>query len=219
MSAGAEMKVHGFWRSSAAYRLRLGLAWKGLAPEAAAYSLTEGEHARETYRALNPQGFVPALEVGGDVLTQSLAILEYLDETHPEPPLLPRDPIGRAQVRAMALVVACDIHPLNNLRVLKYLRGPLGHDEATTTNWIRHWIGSGFEALEVLAKRHSADGAHCYGRSVTLADLCLVPQMYNARRFGCELAAYPTVVGIDARLRELPVFAAAAPEQQPDAAV
>ncbi|MGE0582694.1 MAG: maleylacetoacetate isomerase [Steroidobacteraceae bacterium] len=212
------MKLHTYWRSSAAYRARIALNLKGLRYEQVAHHLARGEQREAAYLAINPQGFVPALETGGVVLGQSLAIAEYLDETHPEPPLLPREPVARAQVRAMALTVACDIHPLGNLRVVNYLRHTLAQPEAAVEAWTRHWIESGFAMLEVAARRHSKDGRHCFGAAVTLADVCLVPQMYNARRFACDLTGVPTLVAIDAALRGRAEFAAAAPELQPDAA-
>jgi maleylacetoacetate isomerase len=160
---------------------------------------------------------VPALVDAGNTLAQSLAIIEYLDETHPEPPFLPRTPLDRARVRALALAIACDMHPLNNLRVLNYLRSPLGHDEDAVNQWYRHWVASGFQALETEARRASADGRHMFGSAVTLADICIVPQMYNARRFKCDLEPYPTLRSICAHLESLPAFAGAAPEAQPDA--
>jgi maleylacetoacetate isomerase len=209
---------HDFWRSSAAYRTRIALNLKGLDYQQVPHSLPAGEQRSAAFLALNPQGLVPALEVDGDVYTQSLAIIEYLDETHPQPPLLPPDPRGRATVRAMSLTVACDIHPLNNLRVLNWLRSELGAGEDAVTKWIREWIGLGFAALEEQARRHSAAGRFCFGAQATLADICLVPQMYNARRFACDLAAYPTLVGIDAHCRSLEPFERAAPERQPGAA-
>jgi maleylacetoacetate isomerase len=211
------MRLHGYWRSSAAYRVRIALNLKGVACEQAAHHLARGEQRGPDYLALNPQGLVPALETGGDVLTQSLAIIEYLDETIPEPALLPRDARARAQVRAMALSVACDIHPLNNLRVVDYLRRELAQPEGAVERWMRHWIETGFAALEAAVRRHSRDGRHCHGDAVTMADVFLAPQMYNARRVGCDLAGVPTLVAIDAALMALPAFAAAAPERQPDA--
>lgn len=211
------MKLHTYWRSSAAYRARIALNVKGLPHEQVAHHLVRGEQRSPGYLAVNPQGLVPALESEGEVLAQSLAIIEYLDEVHPEPPLLPRGAVARAQVRAMALGIACDIHPLGNRRVVVYLRETLAQSEAAVNGWIRHWIETGLAALEVLARRHTGDGRHCHGTSVTLADICLVPQMYNARRFECDLTGMPTLVAIDAALRELPAFAAAAPERQPDA--
>ena len=211
------MKLYTFWRSSAAYRARIALAWKGLAYETIAQHLLRQEHRSAGYTTLNPQGLVPALADGTTLIGQSLAIIEYLEETHPEPPLLPRDAAGRAQVRSMALAIACDIHPLGNLRVRNYIKGPLAQDEVTVDAWCRHWIEEGFRSLEELAARYSRSGRHLYGASVTLADVCLVPQVYNARRFKCDLAAFPRLVAIDAALTALPAFAAARPEIQPDA--
>ena len=211
------MKLYTFWRSSAAYRVRIALHVKGLAFETVSKKLGKGEHLRPDYAALNPQALVPALEDRGQVLAQSLAIIEYLDETHPEPPLLPSDAVGRATVRAMALAIACDIHPLNNLRVLNYLRAPLGLDDAGVTAWYRHWVALGFEALEQLAGRHSRDRRHLHGGRLSLADICLVPQVYNARRYEVDLTPYPTLVAISGALEQLPAFAAARPEAQPDA--
>jgi maleylacetoacetate isomerase len=211
------MKLHTFFRSSAAYRARIALNFKGLAYEQVACKISAGEHKAESFRSVNPQGLVPVLEDDGVVIAQSLALIEYLDETHPAPPLLPADPVGRAQVRSMALAIACDIHPLNNLRVLNRLKQVSGFDEAAVNDWYRHWVAEGFRGLEELAGRHCADGRHTYGASVTLADVCLVPQMYNARRFDCDLAPYPRLRAITAHLESLPAFAAALPEAQPDA--
>ena len=211
------MKLYTFWRSSAAYRARIALAWKGLAYETIAQHLVRQEHRSAAYTAMNPQGLVPALADGATLIGQSLAIIEYLEETHPTPPLLPRDAAGRAQVRSMALAIACDIHPLQNLRVRNYLKAPLAQDDAGVDTWCRHWIAEGFRGLEELAARYSTSGRHLYGASVTLADVCLVPQMNNARRFKCDLAAFPRLVAIDAALTALPAFAAARPEIQPDA--
>ena len=211
------MILHDFWRSSAAYRTRIALNLKGLDFRQSAHSLPAGAQRSAAFLALNPQGLVPALEVEGAVLTQSLAIIEYLDEVHPQPPLLPQPAAARAAVRAMALAVACDIHPLNNLRVLNWLRSDLGADETVVTRWIRHWIGLGFAALEQQVRQHSTDGRFCFGAAATIADICLVPQMYNARRYACDLAPYPTLLGIDSHCRELAPFADAAPERQPDA--
>jgi maleylacetoacetate isomerase len=211
------VKLYTFWRSSAAYRVRIALNVKGLRYESLAKRLGGNEHRAESYLALNPQGLVPALDDEGFVVGQSLAIIEYLEETHPEPPLLPRAPRARAEVRAMALGIACDIHPLNNLRVLNYLKDPLGHDSAGVERWYQHWIHEGFRALEALAGRHSADRRFLYGSALSLADVCLVPQLYNARRFHCDLAAYPALTAIGAALEALPAFAAARPEAQPDA--
>ena len=211
------MRLYTFWRSSAAYRVRIALNLKAIAFDSVSKFLLRADHRAPDYTALNPQGLIPALEDQGFVIGQSLAIIEYLDETHREPPLLPADARGRAVVRAMALGIACDIHPLNNLRVLNYLKGPLGQDAAGVERWYHHWIREGFVGLEELARRHSGDGRHLYGGAVTLADVCLVPQLYNARRFRCDLAAFPTLTAIGAVLEALPAFAAARPEVQPDA--
>ncbi len=212
------MKLHSFFRSSAAYRVRIALAIKGLAYETVAHHLRKGEQREPEYRVLNPQALVPTLEDAGHVFTQSLAIIEYLEEAYPETPrLLPSDPAGRAIVRAMSLAIACDVHPLNNLRVLDYLRSVIGQSQEATDVWYRHWIGEGFAALEELVRQHSRGGGHCFGDAVTMADACLVPQMYNARRFQTDLAPYPTLVAISGSLERLPAFAAARPEAQPDA--
>lgn len=213
------LQLYGYWRSSAAYRVRIALNYKRLDWQSIPKHLTRdgGEHLAPDYLARNPQGLVPALADGEFVLAQSLAIIEYLDETRPVPPLLPADPQSRATVRAMALAIACDVHPLNNLRVTQYLRRELGADEEAVTRWIRHWIGQGFTALEAWIVRHSVDGRHCYGTAVTMADVCLVPQVYNARRFALDLAPWPRLAVVAAALDALPAFAAARPEQQPDA--
>jgi maleylacetoacetate isomerase len=212
------MKLYTYFRSSAAYRVRIALNLKSIEYESLLLHLTRGggEHRRSDYLSLNPQGLVPLLIDGEVRIAQSLAIIEYLEETHPEPPLLPRAAAERARVRSLALAIACDIHPLNNLRVLEYLRGPLGLDAAAVNAWYTHWIASGLRALETEAAH--ADRRHLVGSHVTLADICLVPQMYNARRFGCDLAPYPRLNEISAHLEGLPAFAEAAPEAQPDAA-
>ena len=209
------MILHGYWRSGAAYRVRIALALKGLAYENRAHDLRTGAQRDAGYRALNPQGLVPALEADGAVVTQSGAIIEWLDETCPEPPLLPRDPVGRATVRAMAAAIACDIHPLQNLRVLQYLKRELGASDPARDAWLARWMGDGFAALETLAERHG--GRFCYGDDPTLADCFLAPQLYSARRFGINLAPYAKLVAADAALRAIPEVAAAAPEAQPDA--
>jgi maleylpyruvate isomerase len=210
------MRLYGNWRSSAAYRVRIALNLKGLPCESVPVDLRAGEQNEEPYRARNPERLVPLLEEDGRALRQSLAIIEYLDETHPEPPLLPAAPAARAEVRALALAIACDIHPLNNLRVLRYLEHELGHGEEVRMRWYRHWIACGLGALEAaLAGR---PGSFCHGERPTLADICLVPQMYNGRRYDCDLEPYPTLRRIDEHCRSLPAFAAAAPERQPDAA-
>jgi maleylacetoacetate isomerase len=214
------MKLYTYFRSSAAYRTRIAFNVKGIECEAVYVDLRPPASAQRKpeYLAVNPQGLVPALVVGDTTVAQSLAIIEYLDEVHPEPPLLPRSPVDRARVRAMALAVACDMHPLNNLRVLNYLRSPLGHDEETVNAWYRHWIAVGFSGLEQEARRATGDGRHMFGSAITIADIYIVPQMYNARRFKCDLTPYPTLRDICAHLESLPAFAKAAPEAQPDAA-
>jgi len=213
------MKLYGYFRSSAAYRVRIALNLKGIPYETVPVDLRPTAAAQRSpqYLALNPEGLVPVLVDGGKTITQSLAIIEYLDETHAEPPLLPRAPAERAQVRALALAIACDVHPLNNQRVLNYLRSPLGHDEAAVNAWYANWITRGFQALEEQVRRHGSDGRHMFGGALTLADVLIVPQMYNARRFQVDIAPYPLLRGICAHLETLPAFARAAPEAQPDA--
>lgn len=213
------MKLYGYFRSSATYRVRIALNLKGIPWQSVRVDLrapVSAQHTRE-FRDLNPHGLIPVLVDGEHTLTQSLAILEYLEETHPQPPLLPRAPAARAAVRGLALAVACDIHPLNNLRVLNYLRSPLDHDDAAVNAWYAHWIAQGFAALERDAARLSGDGRHMYGTAVTLADVCLVPQMANARRYRCDVTPYLALRAICTHLESLPAFAQAAPEVQPDA--
>ena len=212
------MKLYDYFRSSAAYRVRIALNLKGLTPERAAIHLRRGVQRGDDYLAVNPQGLVPSLVTDdGDVLTQSLGIIEWLDETHPQPPLLPTSAAGRARVRALALAIACDIHPLNNLRVLNYLTGTLGVTEAQKNGWYRYWCDVGFEALETQLARESATGTFCQGDTPTIADICLVPQLANARRVDLDLAPYPTLLRIEAACNALPAFADAAPARQPDA--
>ncbi|AVT46346.1 maleylacetoacetate isomerase [Shewanella baltica] len=215
------MKLYGYWRSSAAYRVRIALNLKGISAEQLSVHLVRdgGEQHKAAYSALNPLELVPTLvmddELDADALSQSLAIIEYLDEIHPQSPLLPASALERAQVRAMALTVACEIHPLNNLRVLQYLTQTLGVDEAAKNTWYHHWVASGFAALEILLKRHS--GRYCFGDTVTLADLCLVPQVYNAMRFNVDLTPYPNIMRVWTECNQLEAFADAAPERQADA--
>jgi maleylacetoacetate isomerase len=211
------MKLYTFFRSSAAFRVRIALNLKGLQYESAPKHFARNEHRTQEYLALNPQGLIPALAVDGVVLSQSLAIVEYLNDRHPQPPLLPADPLDRARVRSMALAIACEIHPLNNLRVLNYLRSDLKQDDEGVGTWYRHWVSEGFGGLEQQAREFSAGGRYCFGDAVSLADVCLVPQMFNARRFNADLTPFPTLTGISAHLESLPAFAAARPEVQPDA--
>ncbi|MCP5372957.1 MAG: maleylacetoacetate isomerase [Hyphomicrobiales bacterium] len=214
------MKLYGYWRSSAAYRVRIALNLKGLDWENVPVHLVQdgGQHLAPDYAALNPQKLVPTLVDGDRRLTQSLAILEYLDEVHPAPALLPADADGRARVRALAQAVACDIHPIDNLRVLNYLAGPLEVDKAGRDAWYVHWVREGFAAIESLLAGHPATGDFCHGGAPTQADCCLVPQVYNARRFEVDLAPYPAIRRIEAACLALPAFDAARPEKQPDAA-
>ena len=209
------MILHDYWRSGAAYRVRIGLNLKGVAYRAVAHDLRTGAQSAPDYAALNPQRLVPAIETDGVVLTQSLAILEWLEEVHPDPPLLPGDANGRATVRAMAATIACDVHPLHNLRVLGQLRSEFGADDAQVKAWMARWMGEGLTALEAFVTRHGAGFA--YGETPTLADICLVPQIYSAERFGIDLAPYPRAVEAANTARALPAFEAAHPNRQPDA--
>jgi maleylpyruvate isomerase len=209
------MKLYGYFRSSAAYRVRIALNLKGLAYDSAFVHLRKGEQRAADYLKLNPQGLVPTFIDGEATLTQSLAILEYLEEVHPRPALLPRDPADRARVRALSLTVACDIHPLNNLKVLQYLQKQLGLDEAARNAWYHRWVHDGFTAMEAQLAA-SETGRFCHGDQPGMADVCLVPQVYNAERLKVDLAAYPTIRRIAAEARALPAFAQAAPEAQPD---
>jgi maleylacetoacetate isomerase len=204
--------LHDYFRSSASYRVRIALNLKGLAYERQEVSLLNGDQQSAGYKALNPQGFVPMLEIDGHKLTQSIAIIAYLEGTRPSPPLLPSDPHDAAHVRALALTVACDIHPLNNLRVLKYLKSELGQPQDAVDGWYRHWVAEGLAALEALASPSA--GRFLHGDEVTLADICLVPQLYNARRFAVPLDAYPTLLAAERNALALPGFAAAHPDGQ-----
>ena len=203
-----EVVLHDYWRSSAAYRVRIVLNLKGVPHRTAAIDLTRGEHDRDDYHSLNPQGLVPTLEIDGRVLTQSLAIIDYLDATHKHPPMVSSDPARRARTLAQALTIAADIHPVNNLRILNALRSDFGASEEQVRLWVQRWIASGFAALEESAPDEGLFG----GATPDLADVCLVPQMYNARRFELDLSPYPKLVRIDAAVRALEPVARAAPE-------
>ena len=210
------MTFHGYFRSSAAYRVRIALKLKGLAPDFVAVHLRRGDQKADDYRAVNPQGLVPALEVDGLVLTQSLAIVEWLDETWPEPPLLPRDKDIRARARAFAQAIACDIHPLQNLRVLRYLKRELGQEQDGLDAWCRHWVGEGLAACERLLAREP-QSAYAFGDAPGIAEICLVPQMFSADRFGVDLTAMPRLRALRDACEALPAFADAHPARQPDA--
>ena len=210
------MKLYSYFRSSAAYRARIALNLKGLAYETAPVHLIKdgGHNKRPEFRAVNPQMRVPALVAPtGEVLIQSLAIIEYLDEIHPEPPLLPKDPVGRAQARALAQIIACDIHPLNNVAPLRYLKNEMHQEQSAIDAWYHHWILAGFDALEALVR----PGPYACGTQVTIADIFLVPQVANARRLKVPLDKFPKIVAIDAACLALPAFDRARPENQPDA--
>jgi len=207
------VRLYTYFRSSAAYRVRIALNLKGVPYESVPVNLLKSEQREDAFGAVNPQKRLPALDIGGAILIQSPAILEYLDEVYPEPPLLPIGAVTRAKVRAVASIVGCDIHPLNNLGPLRYLKNTLGHDQAAVDEWYAHWVREGFDAIETLLAR----GPYCFGSRVTLADVYLVPQVFNARRFNISLAAYPKIAAVDAACTELRAFQDAAPERQPDA--
>ena len=211
------MKLYTFFRSSAAFRMRIALNCKGLAYEPVPVSLPKGEHKLAGYLEMHPQGLVPALEDGGQVFVQSLAMMEYLEETHPQPPLLPASPGDRAYVRAVAQLIACEIHPLNNLRTLRYIKKSYALDEDGVNLWYRHWIAEGLSGLEGLLSGSDKCGKYCYRDQVTIADCCLVPQVFNAQRYSCDLAPYPTIMRIFAECMKLDAFIAAQPSKQPDA--
>jgi maleylpyruvate isomerase len=207
------MRLYDYWRSSAAYRVRIALNIKGLEVEQIPVDLRAGGQRTEEYVAKNPQSLVPFFEDGDLGIGQSLAIIDYLEETHPEPAILPADPIGRARVRSMAQIIACDIHPLNNQRVLRYLENDLGCDQLKRMIWYHRWIADGFKALETRLKDSAGD--YCYGDEPTLADICLVPQVYNAKRYEVDLGPFPTIRTIGDRCQEIEAFAKAAPQHQP----
>ena len=213
------MKLYTFFRSSASYRVRIALNLKGLDYEQAPIHLRRGggEQLKQAYKAINPQALVPALEDEGRIFSQSLAIIEYLEECYPKPPLLPSDAAERAFVRSMALLIACEVHPIQNLRVLSHLKNDHKQSDEDTTRWARHWINLGLSALEQMIISVTKQGDFCFGQTPTMADLCLVPQLGNARRFGVDLSAYPKLLAIEATCMSLSAFADAAPANQPDA--
>lgn len=210
------LRLYSYYRSSAAYRVRIALQLKGLDWNYVPVNLLKGEQHSGGYRAVNPQALVPAIEVDGHALTQSLAIIEWLEERYPNPPLLPPEPLLRARVRALAYQVAMDIHPLNNLRVVNYLKEQMNLDESQKLQWYRHWIAEGFQAVEQSLRRAGCDGCFCLGETATLADICLVPQVYNALRFDCDLSSYPLIHSVWEHCSSLAPFQRAAPESQPD---
>ena len=210
------MRLYSFFASSAAFRVRIALNLKGVDYETVAVNLSQGEHRGAEFLATNPQATVPVIDDDGVVLWQSLAIIDYLDSRYPTPRLIPAEPVARARVQALAQLIVCEIHPLNNLRVRNYLSQELHLDAEAQSRWYRHWIAEGFASLEAQVKNFSG-GRYCCGDAVSVADVCLVPQVYNARRFDCDLTPYPTLVRIADGLRAEPAFARAAPELQPDA--
>ncbi len=214
-----QLRLYSYWRSSAAYRVRIGLNLKGLAYETVPVHLLRdgGQQHAPDYAGTNPQHMVPTLQHGVRVIRQSLAILEYLDEAWPSPRLLPMTARDRARVRALALMVACDVHPLNNLRVLQYFENTWNVPQAERDDWVKHWIVEGFAPMEALLSGDAATGAFCHGQTPGLADCCLVPQVFNARRFGVDMGAFPTIVRIEQACLSLPAFDQARPEHQPDA--
>ena len=211
------MKLYNFFRSGTSHRLRIALNLKGLPTTYVPVDLRTEQHLKDEFKAINPQGLVPALEVDGQVLIQSPAIIEWLEETHPTPPLLPADPLDRARVRALAAIVGCDIHPINNRRILQTLRKQFGADEAAINAWCATWITAGFDAIEALLAQDTTRGSYCFGGAPSLADVYLIPQVESARRFGVDMAAWPLIRAVDAACAELPAFARAAPAAQPDA--
>jgi maleylacetoacetate isomerase len=210
------VKLYTYFRSSAAFRVRIALNLKGLDYQPAFVHLAKGEHRKPEYAAVNPQALVPTLEEDGRLFTQSLAILEYLEETHPQPPLLPQDPFARARVRSLALLIACEIHPLNNLRTLRHLKNSLGQSDEQVNGWYRHWVADGLAKLEA-ELQNPGTGRFCHGQTPTIADCCLVPQIFNAKRYQCELGPYPAVMRVFDACMQLDAFVRAQPDKQPDA--
>ena len=211
------LTLYSYWRSSAAYRCRIALNLKELGHDIVPVHLMKNEQHAEDFRAINPQELIPVLRDGQRVVRQSMAIMEYLDETFPQRPLLPATSRDRARVRSIAQAIACDIHPLNNLRVQQYLERELGASEEQRNAWTRHWIALGFDAVEAMLADNPATGEFCEGEDPGFADCCLVPQLYNARRFGVDVSKYPNILRIDAACAALPAFEAARPDNQPDA--
>jgi maleylpyruvate isomerase len=210
------MKLYTYFRSSAAFRVRIALNLKGIAYEPQIVWLPDGQQKSDAYRQINPQNLVPTLIDDGERLSQSMAIIEYIDETHPEPALLPSEPLHKAHVRSLAQLIACDIHPINNLRILKYLKSELKHDQAEIDTWYRHWCVEGLGAYERQLEEWSS-GEFSYGHSVTLADICLVPQVFNAKRFEVDMTQFPKTKAVFDRVMQIPAFDIAQPSKQPDA--
>lgn len=210
------MKLYTYFRSSAAYRVRIAANLKGIAYEPEFIHLAKGKHNEPAYKEVNPVGLVPCIIEDGQLLTQSLAIIEYLDETHPAVPLLPKDPWEKARVRSLSLLIACEIHPINNLRVLKYLTGTMKHSEEERDNWYRHWVEDGLDKFEAMLA-DGKTGKFCHGDAPTMADACLVPQVANGKRFNCDFSKVPTVMRIFEECNRLEAFKKAAPPNQPDA--
>lgn len=211
------MKLYTYFRSSSSFRVRIALNLKGLDYEPEFIHLVKGEQSSKNYLALNPQGLVPALEVEGDIITQSGAIIDYLEESYPEPALLPFGALARSRVRSMVNLIACEMQPMNNLSVLHYLKSPLKHEQAEVNAWYAHWIKRGFSALNEMVVRYGGRDGYCYGGDVSMADVFLFPQMWNARRFNCDLTPYENLCRIEGKLSKIPAFERALPENQPDA--
>jgi maleylacetoacetate isomerase/maleylpyruvate isomerase len=211
------MKLYTYFRSSSSFRVRIALNLKGLSYEPEFIHLVKGEQKSLNYRGLNPQGLIPALEVDGDVLSQSIAIIEYLEDCHPDTPLLPTGALARARVRSMVNLVTAEIQPLNNIAVLHYLKSPLGHDQAEVDKWYDHWVSRGFSALEEMVKSYGGLDGFCYGGSVTMADVFFYPQIWNARRFNCDVSQFPNLLRVEEHLSKIDAFIKASPENQPDA--